>query len=176
MAERRVLRMGDPSLHQVSVPVDDPTSAGLTGLITDLWDTMAAEGGIGLAAPQIGIGLRVIVFGSDFHPKTEDVPKTVLINPHVEPLGDRMESGWEGCLSLPRLRGLVPRHQRIRYVGYDQTGAIISRVAHGFHARVVQHEYDHIEGVLYPQRVRDLRMFGYDAELNAAGRYAGVEC
>jgi peptide deformylase len=169
--------MGDPDLHQVSVPVDDPTSANLTDLITDLWETMAAEGGIGLAAPQIGIALRVIVFGIDFHPRYADqVPKTVLINPQIEPLGGDMEDGWEGCLSLPKLRGLVPRYQRIRYVGYDQAGIVIDRVAEGFHARVVQHECDHLDGVLYPQRVRDLRMFGYDAELYAAGRYAGVEC
>ena len=138
---------------------------------------MAAEGGIGLAAPQIGIALRVIVFGVDLHPRYADqIPKTVLINPQIEPLGDEKADGWEGCLSLPKLRGLVVRHQRIRYVGYDQSGGVIERVAHGFHARVVQHECDHLDGVLYPARIRDLRLFGYDAELVAAGRYVGLEC
>lgn len=175
MAVKPVLRMGDPRLWQVSKPVTDFSGAELRALLTDMYDTMQAMQGAGLAAPQIGVGLRVVIFGipanateqanNPRYPDADEVPYTILINPVIHPLSDSMEEGWEGCLSLPGLRGLVPRHNKIRYQGYDENGALLDRYVSGFHARVVQHECDHLEGVLYPLRIRDLRNFGYTQEL-----------
>lgn len=170
MSERAVLRYGDPRLHQVSTPMDldqfDATR--LQALLEDLWDTMHARGGVGIAAPQIGEFVRVVVFGmseSERYPQAPAIPRTVLINPLVEPLDDAMDDGWEGCLSVPGMRGLVPRYQRIRYRGFDEHGAPVEHEVAGFHARVVQHECDHLDGVLYPMRVQDLREFGFEEEL-----------
>ena len=161
---REILRMGDPRLLRVSEPVTRFDTAELRELLTDMFDTMYSADGAGLAAPQIGVGLRVVVFGferNERYPDAPPVPKTILINPVIEPLGDSMQDGWEGCLSVPGLRGLVPRFERIRYRGFDERGTAIDREAEGFHARVVQHECDHLDGILYPMRVRDLRAFGY---------------
>jgi len=168
MAARPVLRYGDPRLLQPSAPLDPVDAPRLGPLLEDLWDTMEARGGVGIAAPQIGEFVRVVVFGiehSERYPAAPPVPRTVLVNPVVEPLDDAMEEGWEGCLSVPGMRGLVPRHLRIRYRGLDEHGQPLSREADGFHARVVQHECDHLDGVLYPLRVRDLRNFGFEEEL-----------
>jgi peptide deformylase len=140
----------------------------LHGLLSDMRDTMHALNGAGLAAPQIGVGLRVVIFGVQHNPRypdAETVPETVLINPVVTPLDMAMEEDWEGCLSVPGLRGLVPRHAHIRYQGRDEFGALIDRTVSGFHARVVQHECDHLDGILYPMRIRDLTKFGYNEEL-----------
>lgn len=159
-----ILRMGDERLLQCAQPVLAFNSAELDALIVDLLDTMREAGGVGLAAPQIGIGLQVVVFGfdcSERYPDAPAVPPTVLVNPHITRLGDEQEEGWEGCLSVPGLRGLVPRYARIRYTGFDATGVAIDRSVDGFHARVVQHECDHLSGHLYPMRMRDMRRFGY---------------
>lgn len=156
--------MGDPRLLEVARPIAVPTSAEIAALIGDMFDTMAAAGGVGLAAPQIGVGLQVVIFGferSERYPEAAPVPRTILINPEIAPLGDEEELGWEGCLSVPGLRGEVPRHARIRYRGLDENGNAIDRVAEGFHARVVQHECDHLIGKLYPVRMRDLARFGF---------------
>ncbi len=164
MTIRTLLRMGDPRLLQPAEPVDAFGTAALAALVVDLFDTMAAHGGVGLAAPQIGVGLQVVIFGferSERYPDASPVPQTVLLNPVITPLGELVEEGWEGCLSVPGLRGMVPRHSRIRYQGVDPRGQTIERVAEGFHARVVQHECDHLAGVLYPMRVRDFSRFGY---------------
>lgn len=161
---REVLRMGDPRLLRVSQPVEAFDTPELRALIRDMRDTMADLNGAGLAAPQIGVGLRVIIFGlhaSTRYPDAEDVPDTVLINPVLEPIGEEMEEGWEGCLSVPGLRGVVPRFLRLRYRGFDERGAPIDRTVEGFHARVVQHECDHLDGILYPMRMRDLSRFGF---------------
>lgn len=169
MAECRVLRMGDPDLFRVSEPVDGFDSAALNGLIQDLWDTMAAEGGIGIAAPQIGVPQRVVVFGleeSERYPEAPPIPPTVLINPEIEPVGDERVDGWEGCLSVPGMRGVVSRHYRIRYSGYDAKGERFEREVEDFHARVVQHECDHLDGILYPMRIEDMRLFGFEDELS----------
>ena len=155
--------MGDPRLLQVSAPVTDFGPA-LQALIADLFDTMHAAQGAGLAAPQIGVPLRVVVFGFDKlqrYPGAPPVPPTVLINPTLMPVDDELEEGWEGCLSVPGLRGIVPRHARLRYTGVDPAQNIIDRTVDGFHARVVQHEVDHLDGVLYPMRVRDFTRFGF---------------
>jgi peptide deformylase len=147
-------------------------TAALAALVGDMLDTMAAYDGAGLAAPQIGVPLRVVAFGVDRNPRYPDappVPLTVLVNPAIEPLGGGMEDGWEGCLSVPGMRGLAPRHARIRYRGFDPDGDPIERDAEGFHARVVQHECDHLDGILYPGRIRDPHMFGFIGELQAAG-------
>lgn len=171
MSVRKLLRMGHPCLQQPAQPVTGFDTPVLHALVTDLLDTMAAEQGAGLAAPQIGVGLAVVVFGFDSNPRypeAEPVPLTVLVNPHIEPLCDSKESAWEGCLSLPGLRGLVPRWSRIRYRGFDARGMPFERDAAGFHARVVQHECDHLNGILYPQRMTDLSQFGFAEELNAA--------
>ena len=162
--------MGDPRLLRIAPPVP-PSAFGtpeLHALIADLFDTMAAANGAGLAAPQIGVDLQLVIFGfahSDRYPDAPPVPRTVLLNPVIVPLGDAEEEGWEGCLSVPGLRGAVPRWARIRYTGVDAAGAPIDREAEGFHARVVQHEVDHLIGRLYPTRIRDFSKFGYTSVL-----------
>ncbi len=164
MAIRDVLKMGDPRLLAPAQPVEDFASLDLAQLIVDMHDTMRALNGAGLAAPQIGVGLQVVMFEVDSNPRypdAETVPLTVLINPVLTPLSDVMEEGWEGCLSVPGMRGLVPRHEALRYQGFDAKGQPIDRSVRGFHARVVQHEVDHLHGVLYPMRIRDLRHFGF---------------
>jgi peptide deformylase len=161
---REILRMGDPRLLRVSEPVTRFNTTELRQLLTDMFETMRAADGAGLAAPQIGVGLRVVVFGFEYnarYPEAGAVPETILINPDIEPLGDAMQDGWEGCLSVPGLRGLVPRFERVRYRGFDERGIALEREVDGFHARVVQHECDHLDGILYPMRVRDLRAFGF---------------
>jgi peptide deformylase len=163
---RPVLRMGDPRLLQKSLPVTD--FPALKDLLVDMRDTMAHLNGAGLAAPQIGVGLRVVIFGVKSNPRypyVEEVPDTVLINPEITMLSDEMEEGWEGCLSVPGMRGWVPRYRRLRYAGFDQDGKPYQRDVEGFHARVVQHEVDHLDGILYPMRIRDLTKFGFNEEL-----------
>lgn len=165
MAVRPVLKMGEPLLWQAAKPVEQFDTPELHALIADLQDTMRAENGAGIAAPQIGISSQVVIFGgfkSPRYPDAEEIPFTVLINPQLTPLSDEQEDGWEGCLSVPGMRGLVPRHVSLRYQGHDQFGAIIDRTVQGFHARVVQHECDHLLGILYPMRIRDLRNFGFN--------------
>ena len=164
MAVRSILRMGDPRLLEVARPVTDFTTPALHELIADMFDTMAAAGGVGLAAPQIGVGLQVVIFGfenSERYPDAEPVPQTILLNPRITPLTGEEELGWEGCLSVPGLRGEVPRLARIRYQGCDPQGRPIDRTVAGFHARVVQHERDHLIGRLYPTRMRDFSRFGF---------------
>ncbi len=161
---RAVLKMGNPSLLKVAAPVQRFATLELDALLTDLRDTMARLDGAGLAAPQIGVDLRVVIFGvkrNPRYPDVEEVPDTVLINPVIEPISSEIEGGWEGCLSVPGMRGLVPRYTRLRYSGYDELGKPFQRVAEGFHARVVQHECDHLDGILYPMRIQDLRNFGF---------------
>lgn len=161
---RPVLRMGDPRLLERARPVETFGTPELVALVADMRDTMAARDGAGLAAPQIGVGLRVAVFGvhaNPRYPEAEEVPDTVLINPVLEPVDDEMVEGWEGCLSVPGMRGLVPRYRRLRYRGFDERGAAIDRTVADFHARVVQHEVDHLDGILYPRRIRDLTKFGF---------------
>ena len=161
---REVLRMGDPRLWCASAPVERFGTRELDGLLQDLRDTMAAQNGAGLAAPQIGVGLRVVIFGVDFNPRypdAEPVPYTELVNPVLTPLSGEMEDGWEGCLSVPGLRGVVPRYTALRYEGFDPRGNPIAREVSGFHARVAQHECDHLDGILYPMRMTDMRRFGY---------------
>jgi len=170
MAVREILKMGDPRLLKPAEQVEPEAfgSPELLALITDLKDTMAAAQGAGLAAPQIGVDLAVVIFGfgrSQRYPDAPPVPETVLINPLITPLSDKEEEGWEGCLSVPGLRGVVPRWARIRYTGFDVQGQPIEREAEGFHARVVQHECDHLIGQLYPMRVRDFSRFGYTSVL-----------
>lgn len=164
MAIKAVLRMGDTRLLEVAAPVADFDAPELHELLQDMRDTMASLDGAGLAAPQIGVGLQVVIFGMDVnprYPKAEPVPYTVLINPVLTLIGDETEEEWEGCLSLPGMRGLVPRYKRLRYQGFDLCGKPIDRTVDGFHARVVQHECDHLQGILYPMRVRDMRQFGF---------------
>jgi peptide deformylase len=161
---RDVLRMGDPRLLQRSMEVQAFDTPALEALLADMRDTMRAENGAGLAAPQIGVPLRVIIFGVEHNPRypdAEPVPYTELVNPVLVPLGDEMEEGWEGCLSVPGLRGVVPRYARLAYSGIDPQGRRIEREVEGFHARVVQHECDHLDGILYPMRVQDFSRFGY---------------
>ena len=161
---RESLKMGDARLLQKARPVTQFNTPELRLLVDDMFDTMEHANGAGLAAPQIGVDLQVVIFGFDRNPRYPDaptVPKTVLINPVIEPLSDDMEDGWEGCLSVPGLRGVVPRHTSLRYSGYDLMGNRIDRVAEGFHARVVQHECDHLIGVLYPMRIKDFTRFGF---------------
>jgi peptide deformylase len=176
MTVRTLLKMGDPRLLRVARPVLQFGTPELQALLRDMEDTMASAGGVGLAAPQIGVDLAVVVFGfarSERYPEAPPVPRTVLINPQITPLDDDEEEGWEGCLSVPGLRGVVPRFARIRYSGFDETGQRIEREAEGFHARVVQHECDHLIGKLYPMRVRDFARFGFTEvlfpELEAGG-------
>jgi peptide deformylase len=160
--------MGDPRLLQASGPVEAFDTPELHALLADMEETMRSLNGAGLAAPQIGVGLQVVIFGVDSNPRypeAEVVPYTVLLNPTITPVGVEMEEGWEGCLSVPGMRGLVPRHRSIRYQGYDPQGNPIDRTVSDFHARVVQHECDHLAGILYPMRIEDLRMFGFTEEL-----------
>ena len=168
MAVRRVLKMGDPLLYRKAELVKGFKTPELDALIADMFDTMAALNGAGLAAPQIGVSQRVIIFSVESNPRypdVEPVPTTVLINPILTPIGDEMEEGWEGCLSVPGLRGLVTRHKSLRYTGFDQHGTPIDRTVSGFHARVVQHECDHLDGILYPMRLRDIRLLGFEDAL-----------
>ena len=167
MAVRAVLKMGEPLLRAVAAPVTQ-FDAELAALITDMDDTMRALNGAGIAAPQIGVSARVVIFelqDNPRYPHLTPIPYTVLVNPVLTPLGDEETEGWEGGLSVPGLRGLVPRFHRLHYKGFDQHGTPIDRTVEGFHARVVQHEVDHLDGILFPQRVRDLRSFGYEDAL-----------
>ncbi|HEU4460629.1 MAG TPA: peptide deformylase [Methylibium sp.] len=164
MAVRPILKMGDARLLRVAQPVRAFDTPELHALVADLFDTMEAANGAGLAAPQIGVDLQVVIFGftrNGRYPEAPPVPRTVLVNPLITPLADEEEEGWEGCLSVPGLRGVVPRWRRIRYAGFDARGQAIDRDAEGFHARVVQHECDHLIGKLYPMRVRDFSRFGF---------------
>ena len=165
MTIHTILKMGDARLLRVAAPVASFDTPELRRLVDDMEATMAQANGAGLAAPQIGVDLQLVIFGSGLvnprYPDAPPVPKTVLINPVITPLGDAEEEGWEGCLSVPGLRAVVPRWQRIRYQGFDLQGRAIDREAEGFHARVVQHECDHLIGVLYPMRVRDFSRFGF---------------
>jgi peptide deformylase len=165
MAVREILKMGDARLLRVAQPVRRFDTPELHALITDMFDTMKAANGAGLAAPQIGVDLQLVIFGSDAvnprYPEGPPVPRTVLLNPVITPLGGEEEEGWEGCLSVPGMRGVVPRWKVIRYTGFDPKGQSIERTAEGFHARVVQHECDHLAGKLYPMRIRDFTRFGF---------------
>lgn len=159
-----VRKMGEKSLLEPSSPIEKFSSKALYSLIDDLKATMEKENGVGIAAPQIGCNQRVVIFGFEEchrYPDEVSIPFTVLINPSIKPLSEEMEDGWEGCLSVPGLRGLVPRYKRIEYNGFDTEGNPLSRVVDGFHARVVQHEVDHLDGILYPHRIKDLRYFGF---------------
>ena len=161
---RDILRMGDPRLLEVSRPVEAFGTPQLLELIGDMRDTMAHLNGAGLAAPQIGVPLRVVIFGvkrNPRYPDAEEVPDTVLVNPVITPIGEEIEEAWEGCLSVPGMRGVVPRYAKLHYRGFDETGATIDRTVEGFHARVVQHECDHLDGILYPMRMRDMSQFGF---------------
>ena len=165
MAEREILRMGDPRLLRIAQPVAEFDTDELHVLVADMFDTMRAVNGAGLAAPQIGVDLQLVIFGTDGpnprYPDAPIVPRTVLLNPVVTAIGESEEEGWEGCLSVPGLRGVVPRFSEVRYAGVDLYGDPIDRTVSGFHARVVQHEVDHLYGVLYPMRVRDFSRFGF---------------
>jgi peptide deformylase len=165
MSVKEILKMGDPRLLRVAQPVRAFDTPELHALVADMQDTMKAANGAGLAAPQIGVDLQLVIFGTDApNPRYPDalvVPRTVLVNPIITPLGNEEEEDWEGCLSVPGLRAVVPRWHRIRYTGYDEQGNRIDREAEGFHARVVQHECDHLAGKLYPMRVRDFSKFGF---------------
>jgi peptide deformylase len=168
MTVREILKMGDPRLLRVAPPVAAFDTPELHALVADMFDTMEAANGAGLAAPQIGVDLQLVIFGftsNERYPEAPPVPRTVLCNPVIEPLSDATEEGWEGCLSVPGLRGVVPRWSRIRYRGVDPTGAPIEREAEGFHARVVQHECDHLIGRLYPTRMTDLTKLGFTSVL-----------
>ena len=179
MAVRPLLKMGDPRLLEVSEPVDPVDSHALAPLLNDMWDTMIAANGAGLAAPQIGVMRRVVIFGyrhNSRYPEAPPIPETVLINPLVTPLDDEREDGWEGCLSVPGMRGLVPRFRNVRYCGVDQYGEAVEREVSGFHARVVQHECDHLDGILYPRRIEDMRNFGFIDALNEHGLIEPQPC
>jgi peptide deformylase len=163
-----ILKMGDPRLLRVAPPVVRFGTAELRRLAADMFETMHSVNGAGLAAPQIGVDLQFVIFGfkhNERYPDAAPVPETVLLNPTIEPLGDVEEEGWEGCLSVPGMRGVVPRHARIRYAGFDLDGTRIEREADGFHARVVQHECDHLVGKLFPMRIRDFSRFGFTSVL-----------
>ncbi|NBW60262.1 MAG: peptide deformylase [Methylophilaceae bacterium] len=164
MAIKPVLRMGNPLLLQRAEEIAQFDTPELHALIQDMQDTMAHMNGAGIAAPQIGVSQRVVIFGVGHNPRypdAEQVPYTVLVNPVLRPIGDSKEEGWEGCLSVPGMRGIVSRYSRLHYSGFDQYGNPIDRLVSGFHARVVQHECDHLDGILYPMRIDDLRKFGY---------------
>jgi len=172
MAVRTILRIGDPRLREVAAAVEAFDTPELHELIEDMFDTMEAADGAGLAATQIGIGKRVMIFGVESNPRypdVEEVPMTVLINPEFSVVSDEVAGFWEGCLSVPGMRGYVERRARIRYRGFDQFGMLIEREADGFHAIVFQHEYDHLDGILYPDRISDRVLFGYTEELATAG-------
>ena len=169
---RPILRMGDPRLLEIAQPVEHFGTPELDALLTDMFDTMRAADGAGLAAPQIGVPLRVVIFGyadeserNPRYPNAPHVPQTILINPQLHPLSEAMDEGWEGCLSLPGLRGSVPRYTHLRYTGFDAQGQPIDRTVDGFHARVVQHECDHLDGMLYPMRIQDFSRFGFVDEI-----------
>lgn len=165
MTIRRVLRMGEPLLYQKAAAVTEFNTPELDALIVDMFDTMAALNGAGLAAPQIGVSKRVVIFEVQHNPRypqAEPVPRTILINPVLELLDEDMEDGWEGCLSVPGMRGMVSRYQSLRYTGFDQYGQGFDRRVSGFHARVVQHECDHLDGILYPMRLKDIRLLGFE--------------
>ncbi len=173
MAIRPVLRLGDPRLFQPASEIDEFNHPELDALIEDMFDTMTAEEGVGLAAPQIGVGLRVVIFGfenNSRYPDNDAIPKTILINPQITPLSEEKENGWEGCLSVPGMRGVVSRYTHVRYTGFDATGESIDVTATGFHARVVQHECDHIDGIIYTQRLSDSQKFGFTEELLESGQ------
>jgi len=173
MPIRPVLRLGDPRLFQPASEVGEFNHPELDALIENMFDTMTAEEGVGLAAPQIGVGLRVVIFGfenNSRYPDNDAVPKTILINPQITPLLEEKEDGWEGCLSVPGMRGVVSRYTHIRYTGFDATGESIDVTATGFHARVVQHECDHIDGIMYTQRLSDSQKFGFTEELLESGQ------
>jgi peptide deformylase len=177
MTIREILKMGDPRLLRVAEPVRTFGTTELEALIADMFDTMHAASGAGLAAPQIGVNLQLVIFGfrhNERYPDAPEVPETVLINPVLRPLSDEMEEGFEGCLSVPGLRGSVPRYTQLRYEGFDQHGERISRDVEGFHARVVQHEVDHLMGILYPMRIKDFSRFGF-TEVLFPGMDAGVD-
>ena len=168
MTIHEILKMGDPRLLRVARPVERFATPELRALAADMFETMRAVNGAGLAAPQISVDLQLVIFGfsrNERYPDAPPVPETVLVNPHVEAIGDAVEEGWEGCLSVPGLRGVVPRWARIRYRGFDLDGVPIEREAEGFHSRVVQHECDHLRGILYPMRIRDFGRFGYTSVL-----------
>ena len=168
MPVREVLRMGHPVLREKAKPVETLGTPELRALVADMKETMAAKNGAGLAAPQIGVSQRVVIFGVEKNPRypdAEPVPFTVLVNPKLVMLTREVEEDWEGCLSVPGMRGVVPRYTKLRYSGFDEEGNAIERVAEGFHARVVQHECDHLDGILYPQRMTDLSKFGFNEEL-----------
>ncbi len=182
MAVQSIVLMGDPRLLQRSEEVTEFNTPELQQIIDDLLDTLAAKNGTGLAAPQIGVLKRIVVFGLKKHPRfpeIEPIPLTILINPHIEILTEEMDEMWEGCISIPGLRGLVPRYTKLRYQGFDQFGKPIDRIAHGYHARAVQHECDHLDGILYPVRMTDMRMFGFEeiifAETNQQKQTAEME-
>jgi len=179
MAIRPVLRLGDPRLFNVASEVAEFNQPELDNLIEDMFDTMAAADGAGLAAPQIGIGLRIAIFGFDSNPRYPDdgaIPKTILINPKITPLSDEKEDGWEGCLSVPGMRGLVSRYKHIRYRGFDAAGTAIDVETSDFHARVVQHECDHLDGIIYTQRLSDPLKFGFTDELLSSGQLSSEDC
>ena len=164
MAVRTIMKMGEPVLFQRADPVEKFDTPELHALLADMRDTMTALSGAGIAAPQIGESKQVVIFevkNNPRYPDAEAIPETVLINPQLTALSEELEEGWEGCLSVPGMRGLVPRYTRLRYAGYDQFGKKIEREVAGFHARVVQHECDHLNGILYPMRIRDMHNFGY---------------
>ena len=163
-----ILRMGDERLLRVAEPVTEFNTPALRTLVADMFETMESVGGVGLAAPQIGVNLRLVIFGfetAERYPDAPGIPPTVLINPTLTPQGEETEEGWEGCLSVPGLRGAVPRYTHLRYTGFDVEGNFIDRTVNGFHARVVQHECDHLDGILYPQRIKDMTRFGFNEAL-----------
>jgi len=179
MAIRPVLRLGDPRLLKIAREVSEFNTPDLDALIEDMFDTMAAENGAGLAAPQIGVGLRVVIFGFDNNPRYPEkaaVPKTILINPTITRLSEEKEDDWEGCLSVPGMRGLVSRYTHIRYTGFDATGTTIEVNAESFHARVVQHECDHLDGIIYTHRLSDPLKFGFTEELVNSGVLSVDQC
>ncbi len=178
MAVKKILRIGDETLLKMAQPVAKLATPELYALVQDLFDTMQAADGAGLAAPQIGVSLRVVIIGSNDNPRypqREPVPTTVLVNPKIIPLNEVIAEDWEGCLSVPKMRGWVPRYQHIRYRAHTPSGELIDREVQGFHARVVQHECDHLDGILYPQRIRDMSRFGYEEELFKGGPPPRIE-